>query len=205
MRQGSDIPPTELLEETPEEELRRLRIRNRTIYRKRMLVVACALLIAASYHWRRNIALWTVGQWNTIRGGGHQISAAAAMQRVFDKDAIIVDVRDPAEFAVSHAVGARSLPLETLTKDGWPRDWPSDRPIIVYCTVGYRSGKAAEILSKSGLSAENLAGGILALAEADEALVDDRGRTLRVHTWSKDYAWMLPPHYEAIWTENQGR
>jgi sodium/bile acid cotransporter 7 len=76
--------------------------------------------------------------------------------------------------------------------------------VIVYCTVGYRSGLAARYLQEQGFDAKNLVGGILALAQADQPLVDGSGQTWRVHTWHESFAWLVPAPYEAAWVPLTG-
>ena len=39
---------------------------------------------------------------------------------------------------------------------------PKEKRLVVYCTIGYRSGKYAQELAKQGIKAENLEGGVLA-------------------------------------------
>lgn len=199
MSHADDTPEGNPTEAELQDELDRLRALNQLRYRRRMAIVAVALLIAAGFHWRRSIALRAMGEWNAYQGGGDRITAAGAIAAVVDEDALYVDVRDAVEFETSHIPGARSLPLEQLKRGGWPSDWPTGRPIVVYCTIGYRSGVAAAMLASKGMRARNVVGGILALADEGESLVDDRGRTFRVHTWSEDYAWLAPPLYEAVW------
>ena len=62
---------------------------------------------------------------------------------------VLLDVRTPAEFAVSHLPGARRVdPGGPVSPglDGRPRD----TPIVTYCAVGYRSANYAGRLQRAG-------------------------------------------------------
>jgi sulfur-carrier protein adenylyltransferase/sulfurtransferase len=58
-----------------------------------------------------------------------------------EKDYLIIDVRQPEEYAESHIPGARHLPIMELV----PRlyELPADRDLIFYCRSGGRSAAAA--------------------------------------------------------------
>ena len=76
-----------------------------------------------------------------------------------DSDALLVDVRRPAEYAQGHVKGALNLPLEQLRER--VGELPRDRQIWVYCRVGQRGYYATRLLVQLGLDVENLLGGIL--------------------------------------------
>jgi rhodanese-related sulfurtransferase len=187
-----------------EAELVRLRGENRRRLRRRVSVILIVLLTAAGVQWHRQIGLWVTSRWWVAKAGGPTVDVSTALHQIETSDTLVVDVRDPEEFLVSHLEGARSLPLAELESSGWPPDWRRDRPVIVYCTVGYRSGLAARYLQEQGFDAKNLVGGILALAQADQPLVDGSGQTWRVHTWHESFAWLVPAPYEAAWVPLTG-
>lgn len=106
---------------------------------------------------------------------------------------VLVDVRTPAERAVSMIPGA--IPVEML--EAHP-DAYRDRKVVTYCTIGYRSGLYAEKLRQRGWKVANLAGSILAWTLAHQPLVDARGPTRRVHVYGR--RWNLAGEgYEAVW------
>jgi len=72
---------------------------------------------------------------------------------------LIIDVREPDEYARGHIPGARLLPLgEVLARS---RDLPTDQEIILVCRSGNRSGLAQEWLKAKGFrNVRNLAGGM---------------------------------------------
>lgn len=76
-------------------------------------------------------------------------------------DYLILDVRQPWEYADAHIPGGQLLPLPELTSLYQTLD--PEKPTIVYCAVGGRSRVAAQMLSGYGFKeVYNLAGGIKA-------------------------------------------
>lgn len=92
------------------------------------------------------------------------ITPAEGHRRV-QQGALLVDVREPGEYAEIHAEGAQLLPLsEFENRFG---ELPKDRPLVMICRSGARSARAGEYLRAQGYSdVVNLAGGTLAWAEA---------------------------------------
>ncbi len=75
--------------------------------------------------------------------------------------AYIVDVREPFEWDEAHVAGARHIPLGEI--EARLADIPQDKPVLVFCRSGNRSGKATEKLLAAGLKdVRNIEGGILA-------------------------------------------
>lgn len=80
--------------------------------------------------------------------------------KVVDSDAaLIVDVREPDEYAGGHVPGALNLPLSQL-RARWG-ELPRDRPIACCCGVGQRAYYAVRFLRQQGLAAANLSGGYM--------------------------------------------
>jgi rhodanese-related sulfurtransferase/rubrerythrin len=76
---------------------------------------------------------------------------------------ILVDVRQPAEYAAVHIPGALLMPLMELEARLF--DLPQDRELVFYCRTGARSQVAAMLANEAELSDKriyNLVGGILA-------------------------------------------
>jgi NADPH-dependent 2,4-dienoyl-CoA reductase/sulfur reductase-like enzyme/rhodanese-related sulfurtransferase len=72
-------------------------------------------------------------------------------------DALVVDVREPLEFAGGHVEGAVNFPLGQLRSR--LAELPRDRTILPYCGVGQRSYYATRILIQNGFRVRNLSGG----------------------------------------------
>ncbi len=74
---------------------------------------------------------------------------------------LLLDVREPDEFARLRAEGAVLLPLGSLPVR-W-RDLPRDRPIFVICATGNRSASATAYLLAAGFrDVANVEGGTVA-------------------------------------------
>ncbi len=73
-------------------------------------------------------------------------------------DALLLDVREPAEFAAGAIPGATLMPLGTVRERF--AELPRDREIVAYCAVGIRGYLAERILKAHGFKVRNLSGGI---------------------------------------------
>lgn len=76
--------------------------------------------------------------------------------------AVLLDVREPDEWASGHAPGAVHVPMGRLTPD----NLPDGRPVYVICRSGNRSCRVAEVLTASGIDARNVSGGMIAWSGA---------------------------------------
>ena len=72
------------------------------------------------------------------------------------ENALLVDVREPGEYAAGHIPGAVNVPLSTIDR----ADLPTDRPLFLYCLRGSRSARAAGILKRRGYGQVRSIGGI---------------------------------------------
>jgi len=83
-----------------------------------------------------------------------------ALQQLLDEDRVVlVDVREPSEFASERIAGARRMSLSDFDLDKIPRD--RDRQLVLYCRTGSRSAMAAQRLFSAGFDrVAHLAGGL---------------------------------------------
>lgn len=79
-------------------------------------------------------------------------------------DGIVVDVREPDEFATGHAPRAVNIPLQQLGDR--VNELPSDGPVYLICQAGGRSSRATQALGELGLDAVNVEGGTSAWIQA---------------------------------------
>ncbi len=85
-------------------------------------------------------------------------SARAAQTVTFDdlkaglekESVVLVDIREPHEFAAGHVPGAVNLPLSSLTPAALPK--PADKTVVIMCRSGNRSAKLAQMLPAVGRS-----------------------------------------------------
>ena len=79
--------------------------------------------------------------------GGGRVSPMEVLQKI-EVGASIVDVRSPGEFASGAYPGAVNIPVQSLlARMG---EIPKDRPVVLYCASGARSGMAAGLLRRAG-------------------------------------------------------
>jgi rhodanese-related sulfurtransferase len=110
---------------------------------------------------------------------------------------LVLDARTQAEYAVSHLkTGVRIDPMTpdlttllTVSKD---------MPIVVYCSVGYRSAKISQQLQEEGFSRVfNLSGGIFQWANEGRPLFKDEHPTQLVHPYNASWGKLLKQSYRA--------
>ena len=81
-----------------------------------------------------------------VLGLGRGSLSGEEARRLVADGALLVDVRSPAEFARGHLPGAVNLPIgEVEERYG---ELPADRPLVLYCSGGVRSKRAADFLSE---------------------------------------------------------
>jgi len=73
---------------------------------------------------------------------------ATEAQRLVQSGGLLVDVRSREEYAAGHVPGAINLPVQELPQR--MSELPKDRPLVLYCRSGHRSGRAAEMLKQAG-------------------------------------------------------
>jgi rhodanese-related sulfurtransferase len=99
--------------------------------------------------------------------GGPWVTPAQATHLINREDALVVDVRDPGEYAAGHILGAKNVPLARLDERAADLGKRKDRPLILYCDTANRSGKAIGALKKHGFTrVANLNGGLGAWQQA---------------------------------------
>jgi rhodanese-related sulfurtransferase len=83
--------------------------------------------------------------------------------------AVVVDVREPFEYATGHVPGATMMPMGEV--HARLRDLPRNEPVYVICASGNRSLTAASWMAAAGIEAISVAGGTSAWASAGGPLV----------------------------------
>lgn len=108
-------------------------------------------------------------------------------------DPVFLDAREEEEYRVSHLPGALHLGANRMDMDVL-RGIDRDRPLVVYCTVGYRSERAAKKLREAGFSrVYNLYGSLYAWKLASFPLEDAAGKTTeKLHTYNRKWGSFIP-------------
>jgi rhodanese-related sulfurtransferase len=99
--------------------------------------------------------------------GGPYVNTIEATQLINREDAVVVDVREPAEYAKGHILGARNIPIAQLESRIADLEKHKSKPLILNCENGSRSGAALSALKAKGFNrAFNLAGGFAGWQQA---------------------------------------
>ena len=99
-----------------------------------------------------------------LQAGVEKISPADAAKRVADGKAVLIDVREPAEWLESGVAAPAALLPKSEFDAGRLGEWKDflakvgDKEIIIYCRSGKRSGAVAEALAKEGHKVANAGG-----------------------------------------------
>ena len=107
--------------------------------------------------------------WPAVRrgAGGASVSTLQAILLMNQKNALVLDVRDAAEYEKGHMLNARNIPLGELEARSAELDKHKAKPVIAVCDTGNRSGRAAAALRKQGFEQVfTLGGGIGAWQQA---------------------------------------
>lgn len=99
---------------------------------------------------------------NRIRGI-KDVDIVEALNLINHQNALVLDVREDAEFKAGHILNAKWLPLGSLTVRVGELQRYREQPVVVVCRSGNRSAAACALLGKQGFTgAVNLAGGVTA-------------------------------------------
>ncbi len=100
-------------------------------------------------------------------GGGNAVTPAQATLLINREDAVIIDVREPDEYAAGHLPESRNIPAGKLEERVGELEKYKDTPLILVCQSGARSAGSCARLGKLGFAkTHNLAGGVGAWVEA---------------------------------------
>jgi rhodanese-related sulfurtransferase len=100
-------------------------------------------------------------------GTAAQVGALEAVQLMNRRDAVVLDVRDAAEFAAGHIPHARNIPFAELSNRLRELEKFKSRPIVVNGPSGARAAAACASLGKVGFNeAFALRGGLSGWVEA---------------------------------------
>lgn len=110
-----------------------------------------------------------------------------------DSSEILVDARTAEEQEVSMIKGA----ITQKEFESRAEEFRSKK-VVVYCTVGYRSGMYTKELREKGFDAYNLRGGILLWTHHGGELIHNETKTNRIHVYGS--MWNLAPRsWDASW------
>jgi rhodanese-related sulfurtransferase len=84
--------------------------------------------------------------------GGAQLGTLEATRLMNQGGSLVLDVREGDEFAAGHLPKARHIPLSQLSKRVEEIAKFKEKPVLVTCRNGTRSGAAARVLKQAGFT-----------------------------------------------------
>lgn len=105
------------------------------------------------------------------------------------EDVLIFDIRESNEYNTSHIRDAVHLGYDN-PKMQKLEDVDKDQPIVVYCSIGYRSEKLGEQLQEMGFTnVRNLYGSIFEWVNQGKPVVNGKNQAVKsVHTYNKKWS-----------------
>ena len=99
----------------------------------------------------------------TLQRGGSRVSLLQATQLLNQGKSVVLDIRSPDEFAAGHIRDARHIPLKELKSRISELDKFKSKSVIVVCSSGSQSARAASVLKGAGFNeVYSLDGGLAA-------------------------------------------
>lgn len=110
---------------------------------------------------------------------------------VADSTVLILDCREAEEFSVSHLTGSELAPYSSFEAADLKVS-TKELPVVVYCSIGYRSERIGEKLQDEGFTnVFNLYGGIFEWKNEGGVVVAGNDTTEKVHTYNKQWSKFL--------------
>jgi len=88
------------------------------------------------------LSLWLVYKWWNSK------KILAMLPKLKEEGAVFIDVRTKDEFSSGNAPGSINIPIQEL--NGRLEEIPKNRPVVLCCASGTRSGMARMLLKKNG-------------------------------------------------------
>jgi rhodanese-related sulfurtransferase len=89
------------------------------------------------------------------------LAPAEAKRRLDEGSAVLIDIREPAEYAREHILGARLVPLDGIDTHDFDRDRAAGKTAIFHCQTGRRTtANAARLLAAGFKETYVLEGGL---------------------------------------------
>jgi len=150
-----------------------------------LLAVFTAIMATRPGSWKPLIsAQFPGGEWvdgETLSGW---------MEGASPENLVLLDVRTPDEYAMSHLRGAQSVDPSNPNVAGL--SIPADATVVVYCSIGYRSAAIVEELKDAGIDdVYNLEGGLFDWANRDRPVYRGEKRVGEVHPFNRWWGLLL--------------
>ena len=130
--------------------------------------------------------------------GVPRITTDSLAARLADSTAsppVLLDARANEEVAVSHLAGARRIDPDASRYPALD-SLAADTPIVVYCSVGYRSARVTQHLRAQGFTnVSNLQGSIFQWANEGRPVYRDSVEVEAVHPYDRVWGTLLDERY----------
>ncbi len=159
--------------------------------KKYFLIIALFMIASASAQQKRKVKSSTYDML-LKKMLNHKVSEITvdSLSKIVS-NVVLLDARELDEYKVSHLANATYVGYNNFNMDSL-KIIDKKTPIVVYCSIGYRSGKITEKLIENGfVNVQNLYGGIFEWKNNNKMLVDDNGITNDVHPYSKTWGVWL--------------
>jgi rhodanese-related sulfurtransferase len=113
--------------------------------------------------------------------GFTRLSPRDAKRRLDEGSAILIDIREPNEYAREHILGARLAPLATIDSHDFDRERASGKAVIFHCQSGQRTtANAAQLIAAGFRETYVLEGGLSAWRDAGLPSHLDRSKPIEL-------------------------
>lgn len=111
--------------------------------------------------------------------------------KTLEQPYVLLDIRTPEEYQVSHLQGARFVNYNTAKMEDLA-DIPKEARVVLYCAVGARSGNVGVKLQELGYTdVQHLQGGLFNWMNKGLPVYDAKGQTNHVHPFSSFWGFWL--------------
>ncbi len=93
------------------------------------------------------------------RKGGASLSPQQLINLINQKGAVVVDLRDKADFDAGHIVDAINIPHAKLAGQVQQLDAYREKPLVLVCKIGQHSGATGKLLAAEGFTEVSRLGG----------------------------------------------
>jgi rhodanese-related sulfurtransferase len=117
------------------------------------------------------------------------------------EDLVLLDAREKEEYDVSHLPSAQWIGYDDFDLDR-VKEVNKRKPVVVYCSIGYRSEQIGKKLKKAGFEkVYNLYGSIFEWGNRGLPLMTSSGEeTRKIHTYNRKWSkWVLSDELEKVW------
>ncbi|GAA6144450.1 MAG: sulfurtransferase [Thalassolituus sp.] len=118
---------------------------------------------AIKYWWL--VAIWVVFLvallWDNNRRNGQSVSTTEATTMINRENAIVLDIREKADFKTGHLVNAINIPFASLSSRTGELEKYRKQPIVLVCKSGQTVGAAGKMLREQGFNTVRMKGGMM--------------------------------------------